>query len=104
MHAIGCAEELKRKGWGGENLAKWAGVKTNGKGRVVELDLIKSANGALPEPIKELQYLERISLKGNDNKMIGPLPRGLGFLDHLSELNLAGTGLRFPGTGVPASK
>ena len=59
MHAIGAAEELasKRKGWGGENLAKWAGVKTNGKGRVVELDLsgLKSANGALPETIRELQ-------------------------------------------------
>ena len=50
MHAIGCAEELasKRKGWGGENLAKWAGVTTNAKGRVVELDLsgLKSANRA----------------------------------------------------------
>ncbi len=106
MHAIGCAEELKRKGWGGQNLAKWAGgVKTNGKGRVVELDIsgLKSANGALPETIRELQFLERMSLKGNDN-MVGTLPRGLGFLDHLSELNLVGTGLRFPGTGVPASK
>ena len=107
MHAIGCAEELKRKGWGGEKLTTWSGVKTNGKGRVVELDLSGlKANGslpALPETIKELQYLERLSLKGND-KLVGPLPRGLGFLDHLSELNLAGTGLRFPGTGVPASK
>ena len=105
MHAVGCATELKRKGWGGPNLAKWACVKTNGKGRVVELDLsgVKSANGALPETIKEIQYLERLSLKGND-KMVGPLPRGLGFLDHLIGLNLAGTGLCFPGTGVPASK
>ena len=76
----------------------------NGKGRVVELDISGlKANGALPETIRELQYLERISLKGNEG-MVGPLPRGLGFLDHLSELNLAGTGLRFPGTGVPASK
>jgi hypothetical protein len=105
MHAIGAAEELasKRKGWGGENLAKWAGVKTNGKGRVVELDLsgLKSANGALPETIRELQCLERMSIKGNDN-MVGTLPRGLGFLDHLTELNLRGTGgLCFPGTGVP---
>ena len=109
MHAVGCVEELasKKKGWGGQNVTKWAGVKTNGKGRVVELDLSGlKANGslpALPETIKELQYLERLSLKGND-KLVGPLPRGLGFLDHLSELNLAGTGLRFPGTGVPASK
>ena len=107
MHAVGCAEELKRKGWGGEKLTTWSGVKTKGKGRVVELDLSGlKANGslpALPETIKELQYLERLSLKGND-KLVGPLPRGLGFLDHLSELNLAGTGLRFPGTGVPASK
>jgi hypothetical protein len=105
MHAIGAAEELasKRKGWGGENLAKWAGVKTNGKGRVVELDLsgLKSANGALPETIRELTELERMSIKGNDN-MVGTLPRGLGFLDHLTELNLRGTGgLCFPGTGVP---
>ncbi len=105
MHAVGCAEELKRKGWGGEKLTTWSGVKTNGKGRVVELDLsgVKSANGALPETIKEVQYLERISLKGND-KMVGPLPQGLGFLDHLIGLNLVGTGLCFPGTGVPASK
>jgi len=105
MHAVGCAKELKRKAWGGEKLTTWSGVKTNGKGRVVELDLsgLKSAKGALPETIRELQFLERMSLKGNDN-MVGTLPRGLGFLDHLSELNLLGTGLCFPGTGVPASK
>ena len=42
-----------------------------------------------------------MSIKGNDN-MVGTLPRGLGFLDHLTELNLRGTGgLCFPGTGVP---
>jgi hypothetical protein len=102
MHAIGCAELLvsKRKGWGGEHLAKWGGVKTNGKGRVVELDLSNlKATGVLPETIRELQYLERISLKANSG-MIGPLPRGLGFLDHLSELNLLGTGMCFPGSGV----
>jgi hypothetical protein len=101
-HAVGCAELLasKRKGWGGEHLAKWGGVKTNGKGRVVELDLSNlKANGVLPETIRELQYLERISLKANSG-MIGPLPRGLGFLDHLSELNLLGTGMCFPGSGV----
>ena len=63
MHAVGCAELLasKRKGWGGEHLAKWGGVKTNGKGRVVELDLSNlKATGVLPETIRELQYLERI--------------------------------------------
>ena len=101
-HAVGCAELLasKKKGWGGENLAKWGGVKTNGKGRVVELDLSNlKATGVLPETIRELQYLERISLKANSG-MIGPLPRGLGFLDHLSELNLLGTGMCFPGSGV----
>ena len=101
-HAVGCAELLasKRKGWGGEHLAKWGGVKTNGKGRVVELDLSNlKATGVLPETIRELQYLERISLKANSG-MIGPLPRGLGFLDHLSELNLLGTGMCFPGSGV----
>jgi hypothetical protein len=106
MHAVGCVEELasKKKGWGGQNVTKWAGVKTNGKGRVVELDLSGlKANGALPETIRELQYLERLSLKGTEG-MIGALPRGLGFLDHLSELDLTGTGLCFPGTGVPASK
>mmetsp|Transcript_21815 Transcript_21815/g.66991 ORF Transcript_21815/g.66991 Transcript_21815/m.66991 type:complete len:766 (-) Transcript_21815:11-2308(-) len=105
-HAVGCAELLvsKKKGWGGENLVKWGGVKTNGKGRVVELDLSNlKANGVLPETIRELQFLENISLKGNQD-MVGPLPRGLGFLEHLSELDLTGTGLRFPGTGVPASK
>ena len=53
----------------------------------------------MPETIRELQYLERISLKANSG-MIGPLPRGLGFLDHLSELNLLGTGMCFPGSGV----
>ena len=100
-HAVGCAELLasKRKGWGGQNLAKWAGVTTKANS-VIALDLSNlKANGTLPETIREMKSLERINLRGND-KMVGPLPRGLGFLDHLSELNLAGTGMCFPGSGV----
>ena len=77
MHAIGAATFLKSKRWGSDdNLARWYGVETNAKGRVVGLGLSNfKATSTLPKSIGRLKYLERLALRGNAG-MTGELPCG----------------------------
>ena len=54
-------------------LAEWEGVRTDGDGRVVRLDLRDDGlSGSIPESLGSLTNLETLTL--HDNKLGGPIP------------------------------
>ena len=71
---------------------KWRGVRTDGSGRVIGLDLRNSRlSGQLPPELGRLTNLTRLYLHGN--QLNGELPPELGFLTNLTRLYLHGNRL-----------
>ncbi len=81
-----------------EPLRSWAGVTTNGPGRVTGLDLGSSGlSGTLPAALGNLRALEELRLQGND-ALTGELPHSLPELLRLETLSLGSTDLCAPRT------
>ena len=84
-------------------LGEWYGVRTNGQGRVVRLDLSgiwdsearqyvsHGLRGELPGDLASLTQLTYLSLSNND--LSGPIPPELGGLSNLGYLHLTGNAL-----------
>ena len=69
-------------------LHEWAGVSTDGAGRVIGLDLaMNRLAGAIPPQIRWLSNLTSLSLRGN--RLSGEIPADLGTLANLTELYLS---------------
>ena len=67
-------------------LGEWAGVTTDGDGRVTGLQLFNSSlSGPIPESLGDLTNLKGLDL--SHNSLSGPIPESLGGLD-LGELTL----------------
>src|SRR5699024_4919239 len=65
-------------GWGeGEPSNEWYGIKTNGQGRVIRVDLWKNnLKGQLPESVGNLDKVTYLNVK--NNKLTGEIPSSIG--------------------------
>ena len=84
-------------GWNSSpNLRDWAGVGTNGDGRVVDLALTENnLTGALPPELGNLTALVDLILSRNRD-LTGPIPPELGRLTNLMDLRLDHSNLTGP--------
>ncbi|MXX71018.1 MAG: hypothetical protein F4Y73_04025 [Gemmatimonadetes bacterium] len=99
--------EFLYRAWNGDNwndrtnwlsdapLSDWAGVDTDGNGRVDYLRLRdRNLEGRIPAAIGQLDQL--LSLDLNDNSLHGPVPPEVGWLTRLHDLHLSGNDLSGP--------
>lgn len=76
-------------------VGEWAGVTTNGEGRVVRLDLSQNRlRGSIPAELQNLESLEWLFLDGN--QLTGSIPPELADLGSLQGLVLGGNRLTGP--------
>ena len=92
-NATGGPNWTNRTGWlSSAPMGEWHGVTTDGKGRVVRIDLGRNElNGQLPDEVGNLAELTYLALWGND--LSGPVPSSLRRLSHLRGLDVGGNQL-----------
>ena len=95
-HATDGPNWWSRANWlSDEPLSAWAGVRTNGEGRVTRLALDRNRlRGEIPAALANLTVLESLAL--DRNELRGDIPRELGSLANLKELILDGNELTGP--------